>query len=186
MGLVPIAFNAIRTRGRLSRLVLLIPSWESLAADPEEKRGPRMSSNVNVGEAETMYRLTPESRIEKTHLDVRARKRAPKFSNMMSTRHANTDFLTKGCFLTSAALDRAVEECRKYPFPQRDQLDRIAMKLRYLGITAPEDRLCDEAQGGLGYILSDIADEIAGVTDDLHKDCDTRLAAIIGKREAQS
>ena len=85
-----------------------------------------------------------------------------------------------------SALDRAVEECQKYPFPQRDQLDRIATKLRYLGITAPENCLCDEAQGGLGYILSDIADEVAGVVDDLREDCDARLAAIIGKREARS
>ncbi len=85
-----------------------------------------------------------------------------------------------------AALNRAVEEGQKYPFPQRDALERIATKLQFLALTTPEDCLCDEAQGGLGYILSDIANEVAGVADDLREDCDTRLAAIVGKQEAQS
>lgn len=85
-----------------------------------------------------------------------------------------------------AALDLAVEESQKYPFPQCDALEKIATKLRFLALTAPEDQLCDEAQGGLGYILSDIADEVAGVADDLREDCNARRSAIIGKREAQS
>ncbi len=85
-----------------------------------------------------------------------------------------------------AVIDRAVEKCQEYPFPQRDQLERIATKLRYLGITTPEDKLCDEAEVGLSYILTDIAVEIAGVVDDLRDDCDKRLAALIGKPEARS
>jgi impB/mucB/samB family len=32
--------HAVRTRGRLSRFILLIPSWESQRDDPEEKSGP--------------------------------------------------------------------------------------------------------------------------------------------------
>ncbi|MGD9657851.1 MAG: hypothetical protein AB7U61_09480 [Methylocystis sp.] len=45
---------------------------------------------------------------------------------------------------------------------------------------------CSEAQSELGYILNDIADENAGVVADLREECDTRLAAITDKREAQS
>lgn len=83
-----------------------------------------------------------------------------------------------------AALDRAAEEIGK--FPQRDQLERIATKLRYLGLTTPEDRLCDEAQGGLGYILDDIADEIEAIREDLQEECSARLAEVASTPEAGS
>jgi hypothetical protein len=85
-----------------------------------------------------------------------------------------------------AALDRAVEEIGKFPFPQRNQLERIATKLRYLGLTTPEDRLCDEAQGGLGYILDDIADEIEAIREDLQEECGARLAEVASTPEAGS
>jgi hypothetical protein len=85
-----------------------------------------------------------------------------------------------------AALDRAVEEIGKFPFPQRDQLERIATKLRFLGIVAPTEALCDEAQGGLGYILDDIADEIEGVREDLQEECAARLAEVANTPEPQS
>ena len=79
-----------------------------------------------------------------------------------------------------------LRKARNIRFRSATHCDRIATKLRFLALTTPEDCLCDEAQGGLGYILSDIADEVAGVADDLREDCDTRVAAIVGKREAQS
>lgn len=85
-----------------------------------------------------------------------------------------------------AALDRMVEAHGEFPFPQRDQLERIATKLRFLGIVAPTEALCDEAQGGLGYILDDIADEIEGVREDLQEECAARLAEVASEQEPQS
>ena len=85
-----------------------------------------------------------------------------------------------------AALDRMVETHREFPFPQRDQLERIATKLRFLGIVAPTEALCDEAQGGLGYILDDIADEIEAIREDLQEECAARLAEVASEQEPQS
>lgn len=79
-------------------------------------------------------------------------------------------------------INRMVEEMEKFPFPQRDQLEQIAVKLRYLGTTTPEDALGEEAQNGLGYLLSDIAREVDAIVYDLRQDGQARLDAI--KREA--
>jgi hypothetical protein len=77
----------------------------------------------------------------------------------------------------NAVLDRAFEEMDKFPFPQRGQLERIATKLRFLGIVAPTEALCDEAQGGLGYMLDDIAAEITDILEDVQEECAARLAS---------
>ena len=59
-----IAFCAIRTRNRLDRLILLIPSWESHRADPEEKQGPARDIRHRSGKT-ARKRLTLNRRIEK-------------------------------------------------------------------------------------------------------------------------
>jgi hypothetical protein len=73
-----------------------------------------------------------------------------------------------------------------FPTPQLRTLELVERKLRYLGITVPEDNLCDDAQGGLGLILADIADEIASVAWDLGKEEKERIDKLRAECETEA
>jgi hypothetical protein len=84
----------------------------------------------------------------------------------------------------AALLNKLVEHCDDFPSPQRTALERIETKLRYIAIMAPEDKLCDDAQGGLGFILGDLADEIAAVAWELAQEEQKRIDALRAECEA--
>jgi hypothetical protein len=75
-------------------------------------------------------------------------------------------------------LNKLVEHCDDFPSPQRTALERIETKLRYVAITVPEDGLSDDAQGGLGFILGDLADDISAVAWDLAQEEAKRTDAL--------
>ncbi len=52
----------IRTWFRLFRLILLIPSWESQCAHPEEKRDPRKTFPPAIPESPNVLDLDPPNR----------------------------------------------------------------------------------------------------------------------------
>jgi hypothetical protein len=54
--------NRIRTWVRLFRLILLIPSWESQSAHPEEKRDPRKTFPLAISESSKALDLDTPNR----------------------------------------------------------------------------------------------------------------------------